>query len=147
MTPRRVRHKNQQTLGTPHASIATAGMPEPKADLWLPRAKAKLDALGTMVRVDGYLEPPSSMALVLAANVLERLQMACLKPSKIVPIADGGVSLRFARPTILQGFRLEIENDGSLLIVCDRGTQDEPNYLHPEGMDDAVATLVGLALA
>lgn len=84
-------------------------------------------------------EPPNEMARVLAARVLALLEVAVLPPTRLLPSAEGGIALAFARGN--GRAEIEIYNTGEIAAVAYSG-DDEPTAWDLDESDAAIKSTI-----
>lgn len=90
----------------------------------------------------GYGAPASEWAVNGARAVLRDLAAIGLRPERLVPMADGGVSLWFSREGRFA--RIEITNDEEVVVTTIASEEDAPVYA--DTTTAAAATLIADAI-
>jgi hypothetical protein len=106
-------------------TISLKNLPAPPN--WLPNVLERLEellALGD--EWSSYGEPPSHECDVASRQLLVELFRAGVCPSKLIPMADGGISFRFHQEE--RTARIAVGNDASIVLVTQQSPEDAATY-------------------
>jgi hypothetical protein len=115
-----------------HTAPRSVGTP------WLQKAREKLLSLSGAL--PGCRQSPSKDAIDAADSALRVLFDRGIKPARISPMADGGVSIHFV---VGEGgsARVEFANDGELVLVVQADAESEREYYQLASFAEAMDKL------
>lgn len=121
-----------------NAPIGT-GTPRPvERPAWLAQAKERLGVLGRLPDGWGGSEKPSELAISVAWSLVQSMERYGHPVSRIAPMADGGLSVRYLEGP--RSARFDVYNEGGIVVATRAGLGMPTRYVAlPDA--DAVADL------
>jgi hypothetical protein len=117
-----------------------------KSQFWMTKARFG-EARGRLAQTTGLRhgwdtyggEPPNDMARMVAAKVLTLLESVAMPPSRLLPSAEGGIALAFARGN--GRAEIEIYNTGEIAAMAYSG-DEEPTAWDLDDSDAAIKSTI-----
>lgn len=118
---------------------AGTGTPRPvERPAWLAQAKERLGVLGRLPDGWGGSEKPSERTLAVAWSLVQSMERYGHPVSRIAPMADGGLSIRYLEGP--RSARFDVYNEGGIVVATRAGLRMPTRYVAlPEA--DAVVDL------
>lgn len=131
----------RQTLsgGEGHAIDLQALAETAQTSAWLSRARDRLAALAALdADWSSYGERPNQIAVQGGHRLVDALATFGLRPKRLVPMAAGGIAVRFQSES--RRARIELMNNGDIVLVTQDSVETEPQY-QSASINDAARSL------